>query len=60
MEYKIIISLMGVLFGSWMLFGFLVIRYISRTDEKFRKLFDITEDLPAIRKEIEWLKNENK
>jgi hypothetical protein len=56
MEYKIIMALVAVLFGSWTLFGYLVLRLITGIDEKFKKLFDITEDLPAIREAIEWLK----
>ncbi len=53
MEYKIIVALVGVLLSSWALFGFLVARYLTGIEKKFERLFEITEDLPAIRKDIE-------
>lgn len=55
--YKIFIVTMGLLLGSWALFGYFVVRYITGNDKKFDELFKRTEDLPAIRNNIEWLKN---
>lgn len=55
--FKIIIGLVGFLVFCGSLFGFLVIRLIRGYDEKITDLFKKTEDLPAIRCNIEWIKN---
>jgi len=58
--YKIIIGLVAVMVSGGALFGFLVVRVVRGYDEKFTALFNKTDDLPAIRKDIEWLKNGKK
>ncbi len=37
--WKIIVALVVVLFGSWMLFGWVVKRWIIKSDDKFKNLF---------------------
>jgi hypothetical protein len=55
--YKILISLVAVMVGGGFLFGFFALRFIKGYDEKIQLLFARTEDLPAIREAITWLKN---
>lgn len=55
--YKIIVVLVGVLVGSWILFGYLVARFVNGIDKKFDELFERTKDLPAIRNDIDWIKD---
>lgn len=40
--WKIIIALVVVLFGSWMLFGWVVKRWIISADTKFTELYNRT------------------
>lgn len=58
--HKILIGLVSVLVFGGGLFGFFVVRLVRGYDEKIRELFAKIEDLPAIRKDIEWLKNGRK
>ncbi len=43
--------------GGGFLFGFFALRFIKGYDEKIQLLFTRTEDLPAIRTDIKWLKH---
>ena len=58
--YKLFVGTVALLFGSWAIFGYFVIRYIAGTDKKFETLFTRTEDMPAIREAIKWLKDGQK
>ena len=40
--YKIIVSLVAVVIGSWGMFGFFVIRWIKSSDDNFKELFSRT------------------
>jgi len=55
--YKILIGLVAVMVGGGFLFGFFALRFIKGYDEKIQLLFTRTEDLPAIRTDIKWLKH---
>jgi hypothetical protein len=56
--YQVIIGLALILVGSGSLFGYLVIRLIRNYDDQIKELFECTRDLPAVRKDIEWLTDE--
>lgn len=41
-------------------FGFFVVRMVKGYDGQIKELFDRTKDLPGIRTDIDWLKEELK
>jgi len=55
--YKIVIGLSSFLVGGGFLFGYFIIRFIRGGDDKIKDLYTKTNDLPAIREPIKWLKN---
>jgi len=57
---KIIVALSGVLVGSWVFFGFFVKRMVKGYDDQIKDLYSKTQDLPAIREAIKWLKEDKK
>jgi len=57
---KIIIILSGILVSSWVVFGFFVIRLIKGYDDQIRDVYQKITDIPAIKTDINWLKDKKK
>jgi len=57
---KIIVTLSGILVGSWVVFGFFVVRLIRGYDDQIKDVYQKISDIPAIKTDIIWLKDKKK
>jgi hypothetical protein len=62
LETKIIINITAIIFSAFSILvciiGYFIVRLVKSYDDKIRELFDRTEDLPAIRESIAWIKED--
>lgn len=62
MENQITINLTGVIVAAFSLFvsifSFFILRMVKGYDGQIKEIFERTEDLPAIRTDISWIKDE--
>lgn len=62
MEKQAAFSLYGFIVAIGSIFISVITAFVARLvkgyDSQVKELFERTEDLPAVRKEIEWVKNE--
>lgn len=62
METQIVVNWTSIIFGIFSvvlsILGFFLLRIIKGYDSQIKELFERTKDIPAIKTDIDWIKDE--